>query len=86
MLVFGIWDLRLRDIGMLSVSVPRLCVAWVWVGWFWWNGCGLAPSLEHLTPELVGTPSREYLSGVNILNSQWCIRYLTRQLRGRSIA
>ena len=24
----------------------------------------MAPSLEYLTPELVGTPSREYLSGV----------------------
>ena len=58
-----------RDFGMLSVSGPRFCVDRVWVGWFCWVACGLAPSLEDSTPDLVGMPSREYLSGVNTLSS-----------------
>ena len=78
--IFDFWDfgnIFFFVFGMLSVSVPRVRVDWVWVGWFCWVGCGLALSLEYLTPELVGTPSREYLSGVNTLSSHWCITMAT---------
>ena len=38
-----------------------------------WRDTHYGDAGEYLTPALVGTPSREYLSGINTLSSQWCI-------------